>query len=129
MDDNLSIKKGHVISKNMGKGAIKTDRKNNSPKKNIAEISETQNADLEVEETKRQGSGSVFGAENPKMVKPKRISQNKALTKSIDQPMKVMKKGDKKIGYFESDAYESNADNEDIEEIIKQKIWQSTIKL
>ncbi len=45
MDDNLSVKKGQVISKNMGKdmgkGTIKTDRKNNSPKKNIAEISET----------------------------------------------------------------------------------------
>jgi hypothetical protein len=39
MDDNLSVKKGQVVSKNMGKGSIKTDRKNNSPKKNIAEIS------------------------------------------------------------------------------------------
>lgn len=100
MDDNLSVKKGQVISKNMGKGTIKTDRKNTSPKKNIAEISETQNADLQVEQTKRQGSGSVFGADNTKIAKPKRISQNKALTKSIDQPMKIMKKGDKKIGYF-----------------------------
>ncbi len=84
----------------MGKGTIKTDRKNNSPKKNIAIISQTQNADLQVEQTKRQGSGSVFEADKTKITKPKRISQNKALTKSIDQPMKVMKKGDKKIGYF-----------------------------
>lgn len=35
-------------------------------------------------------------------------------------------KKDKKIGYFESDAFESN--EEDIEAIIKQKVWQSTIR-
>lgn len=68
-----------------------------------------------MEQTKRQANGTVFGTDNAKIAKPKRVSQNKALNKSIDQPMKVMKKGDKKIGYFESDAYESNADNDDIE--------------
>jgi hypothetical protein len=34
----------------------------------------------------------------------------------------------KRVGYFESDAVESNPEPEDIEKIIKQKVFQSTIK-
>ena len=36
-------------------------------------------------------------------------------------------KKDNKIGYFDTDAFESNAE-EDIETIIKQKVWQSAVK-
>ena len=35
----------------------------------------------------------------PRLNKPKKLNP-RALTKSIDEPMKLMKKGDKKIGYF-----------------------------
>jgi hypothetical protein len=36
-------------------------------------------------------------------------------------------KKENKIGYFDTDAFESNAE-EDIETIIKQKVWQSAVK-
>jgi hypothetical protein len=40
-----------------------------------------------------------------------------------------MMKKEKRVGYFESDAFESNAEVEDLEAIIKQKVFQSTMKL
>lgn len=45
--------------------------------------------------------------------KPAHNYKSKDLGKSVDQPIKMMKK-DHRIGYFESDAFESNAEAEDI---------------